>query len=745
MEEESGLPPGLEPTGAALQQRLDACANKLEQEVHAIREDIKQRVASFQHEMEQLIQNKTKEIASSSSSPIDALTKPFDTLPSAVLSSADTTFSRPPPPDNGSTWEERKRYSLRWALPADQVLAELQRQQLSLTSSSPSPSLSSSSSSTPDKYKEEEDLLPQQVVKVEATTDFAAEEEDEFEFSKGAVFVVVEREDEEWWWGLDDEGYTGIFPRSFVRVLEGNVELLPLRTQQQALEKEEEERKRTEREEEEQRKRKEEEEEEKRRREQEEEERKKREREAEEEQRKRKEKEEEEKRKQREKEKEKVKEKEAGIVKAEAIANFEAMEADELAFNNGDVLQVQKRVDDRWWFGLLLSNNTSNKNSVRKTGIFPKNFVKVIVGNPEALPLLYPNMSGGVLGDHNNIRRRSHEEMIKQMTQQQQRTKHNEGDQKCFVRVEAIADFEALEEDEFGFHKGDIFRVVQREDETWWWAQVDEEEQGGSSKTKCATMGIFPKNFVKVLQGNPNEVPLRPDTEDTSTEQQRRKGQRYTAQKEEMKRNNGTLTATTRLPSPGRSNPPPRPDNATKPKLLNASNNNSAEQQVLASSASSLSPSSSSASTDVSNPQTIKVRGRTVTIPNKPLPKLPSQQEQENEGGGGGETHVKEEEEIRNGKNVQQSPNNRVTSNQRGREQGQGRGQSGRGRGQPTAGRGGRGRGLPPLPKSLKPTQDENKRDEWQMKRMSVLMLMQQRKTTTLLQMFEQKFLEEAA
>jgi hypothetical protein len=68
------------------------------------------------------------------------------------------------------------------------------------------------------------------------------------------------------------------------------------------------------------------------------------------------------------------------------------------------------------------------------------------------------------------------------------------------VRVRATFNFEGLEEDELSLPKGLELVATMREDDNWLWGQHPD-----------GRLGIFPLNFVTVLEGDPNELPTRND------------------------------------------------------------------------------------------------------------------------------------------------------------------------------------------------------------------------------------------
>lgn len=62
--------------------------------------------------------------------------------------------------------------------------------------------------------------------RVEALYDYAAQQEGDLAFDRGAIIVVVEKQDENWWRGRDQSGNEGTFPANYVQPLPQTVMFL---------------------------------------------------------------------------------------------------------------------------------------------------------------------------------------------------------------------------------------------------------------------------------------------------------------------------------------------------------------------------------------------------------------------------------------------------------------------------------------------------------------------------------------
>ncbi|XP_073670515.1 SH3 domain-containing protein 19 isoform X3 [Paramisgurnus dabryanus] len=141
--------------------------------------------------------------------------------------------------------------------------------------------------------------------------------------------------------------------------------------------------------------------------------------------------------------------------------DFEGEHSDELSFSEGDVIQLLDYAEDEWASGRVNG----------KVGIFPLNFVEVIVDLPPAPvqksasnKIALPGMAG--------------------LTNTQKSYKANEPE--GVEWAVALYDFTAETEDDLPFQQGDRILVTAHIDDEWWSGKLNGRE------------GVFPKAFVEV-------------------------------------------------------------------------------------------------------------------------------------------------------------------------------------------------------------------------------------------------------
>ena len=131
-------------------------------------------------------------------------------------------------------------------------------------------------------------------------------------------------------------------------------------------------------------------------------------------------------------------------VDSEAIVkyNYTPVREDEVALTKGDRVYVLEKEGDGWWRG----------ESSGKTGWFPSNYVEIIKGD---------NKAGNVI---------------------------------CKVRT--LYAFKPTNPEELNFEKDTVLEIVDqpRDDPEWWKARKED-----------GTIGLVPKNYVKILDGNQEE------------------------------------------------------------------------------------------------------------------------------------------------------------------------------------------------------------------------------------------------
>lgn len=132
-----------------------------------------------------------------------------------------------------------------------------------------------------------------------------------------------------------------------------------------------------------------------------------------------------------------------GKVDCEAIAkyNYTPVREDEVQLIKGDRVYVLEKEGDGWWRG----------ESKGKTGWFPSNYVEII-------------------------------------------TSENKGNVICKVRT--LYPFTSKNEEELNFEKDTLLEIIDqpRDDPEWWRAKKED-----------GTIGLVPKNYVKILDGNQAE------------------------------------------------------------------------------------------------------------------------------------------------------------------------------------------------------------------------------------------------
>nr|XP_020010907.1 SH3 domain-containing protein 19 [Castor canadensis] len=158
---------------------------------------------------------------------------------------------------------------------------------------------------------------------------------------------------------------------------------------------------------------------------------------------------------------------------AVVLHDFPAEQADDLNLTSGEIVYLLEKIDSEWYRGKCRN----------QTGMFPANFVKIIVDIPE----------GG------NGR-------------QEPDSSHCVKGPRCVARFDYIGD----QEDELSFSEGDVILLKEYVNEAW-----ARGELGGRA-------GIFPLNFVQLVQEPPapgvsvlsTKLPPKTKTEDSGSNPQ---------------------------------------------------------------------------------------------------------------------------------------------------------------------------------------------------------------------------------
>ncbi|XP_065371981.1 serine-rich adhesin for platelets isoform X2 [Calliphora vicina] len=140
--------------------------------------------------------------------------------------------------------------------------------------------------------------------------------------------------------------------------------------------------------------------------------------------------------------------------------DYTAKEPDELDLLKGDIIHSIKQMPGGWWEGTLQTNS--------KTGIFPDNFVRVVDMNEDNTVVL--------------------------------RDKSTTSNRRCKV----IYSYTQVNDDELSLAVGDVIEFLGEVEEGWW---------RGRLKNK---IGVFPSNFVKLIESSPVFASKRPPSTSTS-------------------------------------------------------------------------------------------------------------------------------------------------------------------------------------------------------------------------------------
>ncbi|KAG0076781.1 hypothetical protein BGZ93_000712 [Podila epicladia] len=125
-----------------------------------------------------------------------------------------------------------------------------------------------------------------------------------------------------------------------------------------------------------------------------------------------------------------------GIVRVKAMYDFAGLDAGDLSFKAGDMINVIEYMNDDWWRGSLGKNY----------GIFPSSYVKILDSDSKVLLL------------------------------------------EVIAQVRAKWDFLSKEEGDLSFKFGDTINVVEFVNADWW--------RGALS----TNVGVFPVNYVQILK-----------------------------------------------------------------------------------------------------------------------------------------------------------------------------------------------------------------------------------------------------
>lgn len=163
----------------------------------------------------------------------------------------------------------------------------------------------------------------------------------------------------------------------------------------------------------------------------------------------------------------------SGAPHAVALHDFPAEQADDLSLTSGEIVYLLEKIDAEWYRGKCRN----------QTGIFPANYVKVVVDIPE-----------GRSGKRESF------------------SSHCAKGRRCIARFEYIGD----QKDELSFSEGEVIVLTGYVNEEW-----------GRGEIRDRT-GIFPLNFVELVEDHPTsganilstKVPPKTKNEDPGSNSQ---------------------------------------------------------------------------------------------------------------------------------------------------------------------------------------------------------------------------------
>ncbi|XP_048512969.1 intersectin-2 isoform X5 [Athalia rosae] len=138
----------------------------------------------------------------------------------------------------------------------------------------------------------------------------------------------------------------------------------------------------------------------------------------------------------------------------QVIAPYQATSPEQLNLHRGQLIMIRKKTETGWWEGELQARGQK-----RQIGWFPASYVKL-------------------LGSSSN-----------RSTPVSHRYQDSPTDPNI-ERVMALYPYQALNEDELSFEKGDVITVLAKEDAAWWRGEMN------------GVSGVFPSNYVSPMSGD---------------------------------------------------------------------------------------------------------------------------------------------------------------------------------------------------------------------------------------------------
>ncbi|XP_033230304.1 intersectin-1 isoform X3 [Belonocnema kinseyi] len=135
----------------------------------------------------------------------------------------------------------------------------------------------------------------------------------------------------------------------------------------------------------------------------------------------------------------------------QVIAPYQATSAEQLNLQRGQLIMIRKKTDTGWWEGELQARGKK-----RQIGWFPASYVKLLTSNSNrSTPV-----SHGYLDSPTDPN---------------------------VERVMSLYPYQAQNEDELSFEKGDVITVLAKEEEAWWRGELN------------GVSGVFPSNYVSPM------------------------------------------------------------------------------------------------------------------------------------------------------------------------------------------------------------------------------------------------------
>lgn len=167
------------------------------------------------------------------------------------------------------------------------------------------------------------------------------------------------------------------------------------------------------------------------------------------------------------------------VMVVKAKYDYEAKKPEELSFRKGDVLLIDYVVGNTTGW---VRGQTDGGNG----GLIPESFVEKFSEDDEA-----KEEEKELKAKEEEWKREQEAEKARELEREKERERKRlelQAEQEGDVMVRALYDYHAQEEGELSFKKGDIIKLLEKDDEGGWWI--------GDLR---GIMGLFPKNFVETV------------------------------------------------------------------------------------------------------------------------------------------------------------------------------------------------------------------------------------------------------